>query len=69
MIYDSRLNYYSDETLEELRKSIELSEINSIKVVEETEFHLVTKKRIYELRTEHEKERDLWVASLNILTN
>jgi hypothetical protein len=29
----------------------------------------VTKKRIYELRADSEDHRDLWVASLNILTN
>ena len=55
--------------MEEVKKAIELPEINSIKVVEDNEFHLVTKKRVYELRAEKENDRDLWVASLNILIN
>lgn len=33
------------------------------------EFELVTKKRIYELKADDENDRDLWVASLNILIN
>lgn len=67
IILDERLAYYSDETLQEEKKSILIPEINTIKVVDDTEFHLVTKKRVYELRTDEEDTRDLWVASLNIL--
>ncbi len=44
--------YYSDETLQEEKKSILIPEINTIKVVDDNEFHLVTKKRVYELRTD-----------------
>ncbi len=52
IILEERLAYYSDETLQEEKKSILIPEINTIKVVDDNEFHLVTKKRVYELRTD-----------------
>ena len=69
IIIDNSLCYYADESLQEAKKSINLNDINYIKVVELLEFHLVTKKRIYELKADDEPTRDLWVASLNILIN
>lgn len=52
IILEERLAYYSDETLQEEKKSILIPEINTIKVVDDNELHLVTKKRVYELRTD-----------------
>lgn len=52
IILEERLAYYSDETLQEEKKSILIPEINTIKVVDDNEFHLVTKKRVFELRTD-----------------
>lgn len=67
IVFDERLTYFQDETLQEEKKTILISSINTIKVVEDTQFYLVTKKRVYELRADSEKNRDLWVASLNII--
>ena len=67
LILNNALCYFEDETLEEIRKRIALAEIRYIKVVGDIELHLVTKRRIYELRAPDQAARDLWVASLDIL--